>query len=65
MNTPQNKIKQYREAKGMSIGQLAAKVGVCYQTVSGWEDGYSQPRVFNAICLAQALGTTVEELFSP
>ena len=60
-----NKIEFYRKKAGLSMNQLAKRVGVHVQSLSSWENGIVQPRVFFAICLAQALGTTVEELFSP
>lgn len=60
-----NKIKEYREKRGLSQMKLAAIIGVKNNTVAVWECGRHEPGVFNAICLAQALGTTVEELFSP
>jgi len=60
-----NKIEFYRKKAGLSMCQLAKRAGVHVQSLSTWEKGIRQPRVFFAICLAQALGTTVEELFSP
>lgn len=60
-----NRIRERRKALGLSQKQLAKKVGLNYTTVSKWEMGTSEPRVFCAICLAQFFGTTVEELFSP
>lgn len=61
----ENKIRERRKELGMSQGQLARKVGVSQGKLSHWEKGDWAPQLFNAICLAQALETTVEELFSP
>lgn len=60
-----NRIRDHRKAMGLSQKQLAKKVGLSYTTVSKWETGIAEPKVFCAICLAQFFGTTVEELFSP
>lgn len=60
-----NKIKEYREKRGLSQMRLAEVIGVKHNSVWLWEHDKSDPSLFNAICLAQALGTTVEELFSP
>ena len=60
-----NRIRERREAMKLSQKQLAKNLGVNHSTVSTWEKGIAEPRVFYAICLAQFFGTTVEELFSP
>ena len=60
-----NRIRERRLELGLSQGQLAKKLGVHHSTVSAWELGVAEPRVFLAVCLAKALGTTVEELFAP
>lgn len=60
-----NKIEYYCKLRGLSYPQLAKLAGVSTFSVQEWAIDRHQPRVFNAICLAQALGTTVEELFSP
>lgn len=61
----ENKIREFRKAKGMSQTELSEKLGVSQQTLSSWETGQNEPLTFNAICLAKLLGTTVEELFGP
>lgn len=60
-----NKIEFYRKKAGLSRRELAERTGVSEFCIQEWALDRHQPRVFNAICLAQALGTTVEELFSP
>lgn len=60
-----NKIREYRKKRGLSQTKLAEEMGVKQTTIWAWESGNVDPNLFNAICLAQALGTTVEELFSP
>lgn len=60
-----NKIRYYCKLRRLSYSKLAKLAGVSTEAVQMWALDRHQPRVFNAICLAQALGTTVEELFSP
>lgn len=60
-----NKIRYYCRLRGLSYSKLSKMVGVSEASVREWAIDRHQPRVFYAICLAQALGTTVEELFSP
>lgn len=60
-----NKIIVYRETLELKQFELAEMIGVTHQALSLWEKGVQLPRVDNAIRLAQALGTTVEDLFDP
>lgn len=64
-NVVGNRIRERRLELGLSQKAFARKLGVDHSTVSAWEKGVAEPRVFTAICLAQAFETTVEELFSP
>ncbi len=54
-----------RQARGLTQEQLADMAGIARQTVSAIESGLSDPSLRNAMALARALGTTVEELFGP
>lgn len=58
-----NNIKLFRERNGFSQQMLAGKVGVTQQAVAKWEVGGSYPRGETLICLADALGCTIDELF--
>lgn len=60
-----NKIRKYREKLGMTREQLSEKTWYSPDEIEIYETGKKLPSVYGAICLAQALGTTVEELFSP
>ena len=60
-----NRIRERRLELGMSQGKLAKKSGIDKVTIYSWEKGIAEPRVFNALCLAKALETTVEYLFAP
>jgi putative transcriptional regulator len=59
-----NKVRYYRFIRGeLTQAALADMVGVSRQTIVAVEKGNYNPSVSLAIRLAQALGTTVEELF--
>lgn len=58
-----NRIKEYRQNKGLSQEALAKMIGVRVQQVSSWERGALTPKLHHALALARALGTTVEELW--
>lgn len=59
-----NNIKKYREANRISIEQLAAKVGISYQSLSKIErgKGFATAETFEKIC--ESLHLTPEQLFS-
>lgn len=57
------KVKERREALGLSQTELARMAGVGQHTVSDIETGRHIPRVDVAILLARALMQPVEELF--
>lgn len=58
-----NKVREYREYKGVSLRWLARKVGCGTSTLCDMEKDRSVPNVRLAIRIARALGTTVEELW--
>ena len=49
-------IKSEREKKGITQAELAEKVHVTVQAVSGWENGKAMPDIFNLGSIADALG---------
>lgn len=59
-----NKIRKYREKLGLTREQLGEKTWYSLDEIEAWETGEKVPTVYGAICLAKALGTTVEELFA-
>jgi putative transcriptional regulator len=59
-----NRIEQARTARGLSRQQLADAVGVHYQTIGYLERGEYSPSLALALRLAEALGLSVQELFS-
>lgn len=59
-----NYICNLREKKGLSQAELGKILGVSNKAVSKWETGASYPSTEIMLPLAQALGTTIEELYT-
>jgi transcriptional regulator with XRE-family HTH domain len=57
-----NRIRELREAKGLSQHDLGRLLDVLGDTVGHWERGDTVPRQRNARRLAKRLGVSVEEL---
>ncbi len=55
-------IKELRAKKGLNGVKLAEMLGVSHATVVNWEKGKKIPSVLNALDLAKALDTTVEQI---
>lgn len=55
-------IKAKRLANGMTQEELSGMVGVARKQITCYESGERIPDLYNAIRLARALGTTIEEL---
>ena len=60
-----NTIREMRREKGLLQEQLAKKCGVSRQTINAIENNKYDPTLALAFKLAQELGTTVDELFTP
>lgn len=60
-----NMINQYRKACGLTIKDLAHKVGTSANTVVLWENGKVIPPAPKALLLAKTLGCTVSDLKIP
>lgn len=60
----ENRVREVREAKGLTQAQLAELIGVSRKTVNTVENGVFVPSTVIALKLAQALGQSVEALFS-
>jgi transcriptional regulator with XRE-family HTH domain/molybdate-binding protein len=58
------RLRDLREAAGLSQVELAGRAGVSRQAVGALEAGRHLPRVDAAVGLASALGTTVEDLLA-
>lgn len=61
----ENRIREMRREKGLLQEQLAKKCGVSRQTINAIENNKYDPTLALAFKLAQELGTTVDELFTP
>ena len=59
----ENRLKELREAQGLTQAQLADLIGVSRKTVNTVENGVFVPSTIVALKLAGALGCPVEELF--
>lgn len=57
------RLRQAREALGMSKAELGRRVSVSGQAVSKWEAGLSQPLGHTARKLAEVLGCSMEWLY--
>ena len=57
-------LREARTAAGLTQAQLAERIGVSRKTVNTVENGVFIPSTVLALKLAQALGTSVEALFS-
>ena len=58
-----NRIREAREARGLTQAELAGLVGVSRKTVNTVENGVFVPSTVIALKLAAALECRVEELF--
>ena len=59
-----NRVREKRKALNWSQGQLSIKSGISVPTISEVENGRHIPSVEVALRLAEALYSTVDELFS-
>jgi putative transcriptional regulator len=59
----QNDVRQLREARGLSQGDLAARLSVSRQTINSIETGRYLPSLPLAIALGRFFERAVEEIF--
>jgi putative transcriptional regulator len=59
-----NRVREAREAKGLTQAQLADLIGMSRKTVNTVENAVFVPSTVVALKLAAALGEPVERLFS-
>ena len=55
-------LKQIRVMNGLSQKELAEKLNVSFKTISHWENGDSEPNLFQLIELKKALSVSYEDL---
>lgn len=58
-----SRLKEKREARGLTQAQLAETIGVSRKTINTVENGVYVPSTVIALKLAAALGEPVEALF--
>lgn len=58
-----NKLKQFREVRGVTQRELGSAVGVSRQAINAVETGKCDPSIQLAYALAQYFSVTIEELF--
>lgn len=56
------RLKQLREAAGMTQRELGDRVGVSPQAVAQWETGVKRPSVANLTKLADVLETSTDAI---
>ena len=59
----QNRLKEARERKGWSQGELARRLGVSRQTINAVETDRYDPSLPLALRMARLFGVAVPELF--
>ena len=57
------KMKQARQAAGVSQTELARSIGVSRQTINMIENGAYNPTIELCIRICKALGVTLDDLF--
>lgn len=57
------KIREVRRSKGMSVDELAKRVGIVPTTLYRYETRKRTPTIFLAQAIAKVLGCTTDELF--
>ena len=63
MTSLRNRIRELRTSKNLTQAQLAELANVSRKTINTVENGVFVPSTIVALQLAQALHTTVEQLF--
>jgi transcriptional regulator with XRE-family HTH domain len=63
MEVNPTKLKELREAKGLSVRGLAREAGVSTETIYSVEHGHRQPSVRTLGKIARALGVEVKDFF--
>ena len=56
------RLVKARTDAGLSQKDLAKKVGFDRSNITNYENGYNEPTLFNAVCIADALGVSIDWL---
>lgn len=57
-----NRMKELREANGLSKSAVAEAIGITVSAILKYEAGITQPSVYAAWKLARLYGVTIEEM---
>ena len=60
-----NRLRELREARGLSQGALGDELGVSRQTVNAIENGRYDPSLPLAFAIARAFSEPIEAIFDP
>ena len=60
-----NRLRELRDVKGWSQGELAERLDVSRQTVNALETGKYDPSLPLAFRIARLFGLSIEDVFSP
>lgn len=58
-------IRKYRKLKNLTQKELGFRIGVKHNTISGYENGTSEPEQNVLFAIADALGISINDLFPP
>ncbi|SDP75249.1 helix-turn-helix transcriptional regulator [Phyllobacterium sp. OV277] len=58
MDTTGGRLSRARDAKSMTVAELAERIGVQAETLAAWESDRSEPRANRLFMLAGSLGVT-------
>ena len=64
MQELENVLRSTRDARGLSVAQLALRIGVSRQAIHDWERGLSKPSGMNCSKLADELGLDASYLMT-
>lgn len=59
------RLREIREAKGLSREELADRVGVSEEAIALWERAQREPSMGNFVAVARALGVSLDAFLEP
>jgi len=58
------RLRQIRDAHGLSQASFAGRIAVKQHTYNGWETGARQPNIDNALRIREEFGITLDFIFA-